>query len=259
MLLVSCHKPELVEIDTPKFDIILIAGQSNTLNGIGLDPSIDSVSYGVLQLGRWDGNDLNIIEATEPLDHPDKRIGKVGFGLTFAKLYKDSCLKTGRQVLLVPCGKGSTGFYSRDWNKGDVYYNDAILRVNHIIHNYPGSELKVVLWQQGEHDVLNVDFEHQLDSMIVNLRQDIYKWSGNKLFIAGGMVPYWVNQFPSRTAHQARIKQVTQRVPYTAYVDPTFPFVIGKPDDTSDEIHYNAEGLRELGKRYFAAYMKLMK
>lgn len=259
MALLSCTNQELLMNDKPQFDIILVAGQSNTLNGDGLDSAIDSVSNGVFQLGRWNGNDLKIIDATEPLDYPDKRVDRIGFGLTFAKLYKDSCLKNGRQVLVIPCGKGSTGFYSNDWNNGDHMYNDAVKRVNYIIHNFPGSELKVILWQQGEHDVLNQDFEQQLDSMIIGFRHDIVQWSDNKIFIAGGMVPYWVDQLPSRQAHQMRIKNVTSRVAYTAFVDPTLPFVINKSDNKIDDIHYNAEGLRELGKRYFEVYKKMIK
>lgn len=82
----SCQEKTETEANEG-FDIFLIAGQSNTLNGMGILPNIDSISSGICQLGRHGVTDYKVLEAIDPLEHWDKRIGKIGFGLTFAKLY----------------------------------------------------------------------------------------------------------------------------------------------------------------------------
>ncbi len=261
LCLYACKKKTEPEVVTTKdqFDIFLVAGQSNTLNGAGIVPGIDSFSGGIFQLGRHDGNDFRILEAIEPLEHWDKRPGKIGFGLTFAKLYKDSFPGNNRKVLLIPCGKGSSGFISNEWNKGDYLYEDAVKRINWVIANYPGSELRALLWHQGEHDVGNPDYQERLDRMVKDIRSDIQGWKPPQIFIAGGLVPYWARQDSLRVKQQESIRLLVNRIPFTGFADPEFPFFISKPDNASDQIHYDANGQRELGKRYFSEYTRLRK
>ncbi|MBC7426829.1 MAG: hypothetical protein H7321_09870 [Bacteroidia bacterium] len=51
-LFLSCNYNQAKIKSDESFDIILIIGQSNTENGYPIDPSIDKVSGGILQLGR---------------------------------------------------------------------------------------------------------------------------------------------------------------------------------------------------------------
>lgn len=256
--MISCHKKDPPQ-STDQFDIFMIMGQSNTENGEGLVSGIDDVSSGIMQLGRHGDIDMKIVDAIEPLENWDPRPGRIGFGLVFAKLYRDSMLGEGRKVLLVPCGKGNTGFEDNSWNKGNVLYKDAITRVNWVLEHYKGSNLKAILWQQGERDVANKTYQPQLDNMIISFRADVHGDFEQYPFLAGGMVPYWVRQDSARQHLQDIIKTIPTRITKTAYVDPEFPFVISKPNDTLDDIHYNAAGQRELGRRYFRAYKLLVK
>jgi hypothetical protein len=92
----------------------------------------------------------------------------------------------------------------------------------------------------------------------VQVRNEIVGNNKNVPFIMGGMVPYWSELKEARIHQQKIIRDTKNRLPNIAYVDPYVPFKITKPDNNQDTVHYNADGQREMGKRYFEAYKKLM-
>jgi len=241
---------------TPKdsYDIILVIGQSNTLAGNGGDIAIGIND--IKQLGRFNENNMQVIEATEPLDHHSKRANHIGFAMTFARLYEKEMLASNRHLLMIPCGKGGTGFYGHFWNKGDTLYQDAVDRVKYCLEKFPSSRVIAILWHQGESDVDNPHYQADLDSMIENIRADIN--APSVPFILGGMVPYWVQQDEKRIRIQSIIQSTPTRIDLTEYADPTIPSVISKVDDNVDIYHYDADGQRELGKRYFDAFKRLL-
>lgn len=263
ILMFSCEKepPYPAIDDTRNFDIVLIAGQSNTDSGTGLDNSVDTAAADILQLGRFGANNYQVIDAVEPLDHHDKNPVKIGFGLTFANQYvKNGFLKEGRNLLLIPCGCGGTGFKDKRWNKGDDLYNDALRRVNYVLRGNPNNRVVAILWHQGEQDVeWMTDFGYQaaLDRMIGNMRIDIIRNGDSIPFILGGMVPFWVSQEPKRSDRQKVLIDTPNRIDFCGYADPTQPFVLSKPNDWEDMIHYDANQQREFGKRYFKTYLEV--
>ena len=254
-LFICCNKPIDNTIEK-NYDVILIIGQSNTHYGIGFDSILDAPDSLIYQLGRHNSNDLEVILAEEPLHHHTIQSQKIGFGLTFAKEYVQDY--PNREVLLIPCGYGGTGFVDNRWNKGDDLYNDAIDRVNFILENYSGSQIKVILWHQGEQDAIhdNNNYQLSLDRFINDIRLDIY--SDSVPFILGGMVPYWVESDMNRMFFQNTISETPSRVFNTGYADPCIPFVILKDDNNYDEIHYDAAGQRELGRRYYKEYIDII-
>ncbi len=252
---------EIVDLSI-KYDIILVAGQSNTNSGVGLDFSIDSVDYRIKQLGRDNTRNLKIVEAKEPLDHHGRSGDRIGFALTFSKLYADGYLEAANEeydikVLLILCGLGGSGFINNRWNKGDDLYKDAIYRTNLILKTYPRSELKTILWHQGESDIENDSFMVQLDSFIIDLREDL-NTEDPPPFILGGMVPFWVSKDSLRGVTQEIIMDTPNRLDKVGYADPMEPFIINKENDFWDMIHYDASGQRELAKRYFSEYERLV-
>lgn len=256
--MVSCSETEEncddLEVNTPR--IILVAGQSNTHAGLGLDETIDSPESGIYQLGRF-SNNMCIVQACEPLDHHTKGPGMIGFALPFSKLLKQH-EPNGGDILIVPCGYGGTGFIDHSWNKTNALYEDAVARVNHVLAQYPNAVLTAVQWHQGETDVVlnNPDFQASLDQFINDLRTDI--GHPEVPLIVGGMVPYWVQQATNRQVGQAIIADTPNRHINVGYADPNIPFVVEKPDNTFDEIHYSAAGQRELAQRYFTAYLDVV-
>lgn len=247
-LFISCGESE------PNNHIILVIGQSNTHAGIGFDSHLDKPVDGIKQLGRFGVGNMKLIEAVEPIQHHTKNKTKIGFSFTFAKLLKNH-INSNSNIILVPCGFGGTGFKDNRWNKGDDLYNDAIKRVKSIVKNYPDSKLITILWHQGEKDVGSTSYQTDLDNFIINLRNDLD--AHDVPFIVGGMVPFWVDQSSERKKQQKIISNTVNRHVKIGYADPEIPFRIKKIDDEFDAIHYDADGQRELGKRYFNEFLRL--
>lgn len=253
----TCLEDEPLEFT--EFDIFLIVGQSNTCSGKGLDPSLDKAHPRIKQLGRHDGKNFQIIPAVDPLDHHYRVPESIGFAMTFAREYVCDQLGKERNVLLIPAALNDTGFKDMRWRPGDDLYNDAVFRTNEILKRYQGSRIKGFLWHQGEKDVGNPLYTTQLDSMIRQLRRDIDQDNANEIpFILGGMVPNWVDARLERRDQECLIRDTPQRVDRTAFVDPRYPCTIRKKRFKEDKIHYDAEGQRELGRRYYKAYRQLM-
>ena len=244
-----------IEDFSTAYDIIIIAGQSNTNQGYGLNSEIDKPDANIYQLGRYSIYNHVIIPANEPLQHHTSDDDKIGFGLTFAKLYNKKLNHTKKRILIIPCGYGGSSL-KEDWKFKNFLYLDLIERVKFIQKKYPKSTITTFLWHQGEADVTNLEYQKMLDNLIKQVKIDLNE---DFPFILGGMVPYWVNQQENRIHQQNIIKNTPNRLPNTGYADPELPFVIYKTDNTVDEIHYDAQGQRELGKRYFSAYQELIK
>ena len=250
----SCNNND-IEKNEPTNYIVLIIGQSNTHWGIGFDSELDKPIETIKQLGRKGNDNMQIIPAIEPLHHHTASENQIGFGLTFSKLLKDY-LNTEKNIILVPCGFGGTSFRENYWNKGDDLYSDAVYRVKYILENYPDSELTSILWHQGESDLGSLSYEKDLDKFIVNLRNDLNAF--DVPFILGGMVPFWVDEFKERQQQQEIISNTINRHNFIGYANPEFPFRIEKEDNLYDMIHFDADGQRELGKRYFEEYLRLI-
>lgn len=253
-LLLTCSNESSLETEKT-YNVLLIAGQSNTHYGNGLDPNLDSPMSEIKQLGRFGEDDMKIIDAIEPLQHHTMQSNKIGYSLTYAKLIHEY-LKETKEIIIIPCGFGGTSFQANHWNQDNVLYNDAIKRVKHVMSNNPGSKLVSILWHQGESDVGNSNYQKNLDDFIVNIRNDLEAESVP--FILGSMVPYWVNQRDSRKNQQVIISSSIDRHDYIGYADPESPFVIQKNDNTVDQVHYDAKGQRELANRYFEQFVKLI-
>jgi hypothetical protein len=235
------------------YDIFLIAGQSNTHAGVPIDSALDAPDPEIFQLGRFDSLNFKIIIAKENLQHWTRVEDNMGFALTFAKLYKQKMAGSGRKILLIPCGYGATKI--AQWECGGMLYNDIIERVKFCLA-LPGSKLAGILWHQGENDLGkgNTTYQSQLDTLITNMRTDL----GNPSvpFIVGGLVPYVVNKkgYGHRLLIQEIIRNTPKRLPKTGYANPDLPFIIEKPENAVNESHFDAAGMREMGKRYFTAF-----
>jgi hypothetical protein len=261
ILLFSCRRElsETAPQGTIVYDIFPVLGQSNTHSGAGLDFLLDKTDPRIKQLGRFGSNDYKIIPAIEPLDHFTKAEGCNGFAMTFAMNYLQNYWLRDREILLIPGSKSASSFRNYEWRKGDTLYNDIVRRVKYVLEKYPGSEVKGFLWHQGESDVYwGRYYGSLLDRMITNMRRDIAGAKGDSIpFIVGGFLPYWADLTREARVTDSVIAETPTRLPYIGYASARSPFIIVKPDYSSDNIHFDAAGQRELGKRYFEAYQKI--
>lgn len=254
LILITClYNCNIDTYDNITYDIIIVAGQSNTHYGLTLDIKSDVTNGNIFQLGRFSIYNHLIIDANEPLQHHTIQDNKNGFALPFTKLL-DNFDDQRNPKLIIPCGRSGTSIV-RDWYRKGPLYQDLIERVRFVQKKFPKSRLKVLLWHQGESDIGNSNYANLLDNFLKNIRIDLA--DQNLPIIVGGMVPYWAKKYEKRLMQQKIIKETPQRISNTAYADPEIPFIIEKKDNTFDEVHYDAEGQRELGQRYFDAYLKL--
>lgn len=264
----------------PGYDIFLVAGQSNTLNGEDTitvpDPSIDGAESNIFQLGRFGAENNTAVPAAEPLDHYNASgvTDKVGFALAFAKKYKQDLLESGRDVLLVPCGYGNTGFSNDCWNSGDFMDLDARNRTDTALALGSGTNvLKGVLWHQGETDAKAGG--SWVTNYQTNLLALIDRWrthfgDATLPFIVGGFVPAWADNAADYTTIQNVIQNVPNLRTYTGYADPASPteLVSNLSFDAGEGIHFDAPSQRGtssrnlsdvntmgLAGRYYTAYL----
>ena len=220
-VLCACHLD--FEDNNTIYDIFIIAGQSNTHQGRGLDHNIDTPDSNIFQLGRFSLYNHVIGIAQEPLQHHTSDDQRIGFGLTFCKLYNQNINLENNRVLIIPCGYGGTSI--SDWSSNNKLYKDLVNRVNFVLKKYPESKVKAVLWHQGESDVNNQNYAPKLDTFILQIQKDL---GGNTPFILGGMVPYWAALKPTHVAQQNIIKSTPERIPNTAYANPDIPLYYRK-------------------------------
>lgn len=239
------------------YDVFLVAGQSNTYAGEedtgDNNPSatLDSTDSDILQIGRWDGQNNQVILAEEPLDHAGYQGVRppsdwVGWALAFAKMYKaQGYLATGRKILLVPAGEGGTGLADGAWVKGGTNYNDAIARTNVALSAGNGTNiLKGILWHQGEDDCDDTTeanaYQSKLLTMIDDMRTDL--GAPNVPFVVGGMVPSWLTTTPRQTVQGILAGIGTQRT-YTGYANPSSPTTLTASSIGTDN-HFEATSMR---------------
>jgi hypothetical protein len=130
--LLECSENDF-SFEKAKYNLFLIAGQSNTHYGIGYDPAIDTAHGAALQLGRLDSNDMEIVPAKEPLEHYTPKENKIGFAIPFANLFQTTLLDEDDSTILIPASFGGSGFSNDQWNRGDPLYEDAVFRIKHLL------------------------------------------------------------------------------------------------------------------------------
>jgi hypothetical protein len=259
-IITSCQK-ELSKESVAGYDIFLIAGQSNTSAGYSIDPISNTGDYRILQLARYGIDSGKFIRAIEPLQHTTVNVQCIGFATTFATLYANTYLAPNRRVVLIPCGANNSGFINNCWNRANNNYLDAVNRVNKILTDSASATFKGILWHQGEQDInFGLYYKQLLDNLIDNFREDIITPNNNTFpIIAGGFVPFWVNQNSNAKRLDSIIKTLPLRKIFTGFANPTVPSIISKINDTIEAIHFDAAGQIELGKRYFEQYQLLSK
>lgn len=232
-----------------QLDLFLLVGQSN-MAGRGELAAEDRVAPPrVLALndqGAW-------VPAIDPLHFDKPAAVGVGLGRTFGI----EIAQTSPQVTvgLIPCAVGGSPIDA--WTPGTHYpptnshpWDDAIRRARLAMRS---GQLKGILWHQGESDAqpgLADAYQAKLDDLIARFRKEL--GDENLPFIVGQM-----GQFPEKPWDEAKRRvdrahrELPTRVRHTAFVSSDGLTHKG------DEVHFDAAGYRELGRRYAQAYREL--
>jgi hypothetical protein len=228
--------------------LFILAGQSN-MAGRGQVADEDRVEHArVRMLNR----DNQWVPAVEPM-HFDKPIAAVGPGRAFGIAIAEA--DPSIQVGLISTAVGGSPVTT--WEPGVLYpetgaypWDDALRRARAAA---PAGTVKAILWHQGESDANPANaslYDERLRSLIARFRAELGDPS----------LPFLIGQlgrFPGRPWNEsferidAAHRRVAAEVANVAFV-PSEGLA-----DNGDNLHFNADAARELGRRYAAAYLKL--
>jgi len=230
-----------------KFHLFLLVGQSNMAGRGKVEEQDKQPHPRVLALnkaGEW-------VAAVDPI-HFDKSSAGVGLGKSFGIQIAEA--NPDITVGLIPCAVGGSPIDS--WQPGKFYkpasahpWDDFQKRAKPALEK---GTLKAILWHQGESDSnekLAGTYEKKLHNLVKAFRAEL---ATDAPFIVGQLGQF--DDVPL-TEHREQVDQAHQNLPKhlprTAYVS-----AVGFKHK-GDKVHFDSASLREFGKRYAEAYLKL--
>lgn len=232
--------------DSAKFDLYLLVGQSNMAGRGGLTDADRQPSDRV-----WVFNSANEwAHQGEPV-HFDKPQAGVGLGFTFAK--QMAAANPAVTIGLIPCAVGGTPI-SR-WKPGGDLFVEAVERAKVAMKS---GQLRGILWHQGESECGDASKAAQygasLAEVLGGFRRELD--APNAPVVVGELGEYLYvrsnGKSPFAREVNAQIDSLPERIPYVAVVKSAGLTA------NADELHFNAESLKEFGIRYAAALQKLL-
>lgn len=233
------QKTQGQSLPSDSLHIVLVIGQSNMAGRADMEDQTRIPHVSLLNdQGDWVSaqNPLNLYSSVR------KKINmqRLGPGYTFAQEMIKS--KQYRPLGLVVNARGGTAI--KEWMPGTELYNEAVRRTQQALAQ---GTLIGVLWHQGESDADSLDhYLSDLETLITSLRKDL----------GTPTLPFIVGQLsedkPQRSAFNAMILQLPERVPYTSVVR-------SRGLGTFNDTHFNTPSQYKLGQRYARALKKLLK
>ncbi len=224
-------------------DVYLLVGQSNMAGRGPLKREDKQPVPGVMVLNKED----KWASQGEPI-HFDKGDAGVGLGFTFGKIRANS--NPNITVGLVPCAVGNTSM--DQWQPGGALYDNAIRRARLAQER---GQLKAILWHQGEAECGSQDkasaYAGRLAKLVASFRKDLNQ--PDLPFVCGelGEFLYTRSKSPFAKLVNEQIRRVPQLVPRSAVA-------LSKDlKDKGDQLHFDSDSLKELGKRYHEALLTI--
>ena len=275
------------EFTNEKFDIIILAGQSNA-QGHGMGPveepfvASDRIMYlcdnsnihfekneqgeDYLFLPEECQKSIRVAQEAGEFDKPDgQRVGNLS--LIFAKKYlNNGLLDDGRKLLIIHSAVGGTGFAKKQWGVGNLLYERLVDMTKVALELNPENRIVAILWHQGEHDAFeNADmkYEDRSDfyySSISSMFDDYFDrfYLKNVPIIAGGFCDEWY--LKNKEACDAVIdgtKRFLQAV-NGRFVESAGLLSNNQKIHNYDDIHFCRESLYILGEKYYTEFEAIL-
>jgi hypothetical protein len=226
--------------DNPRFDIILLIGQSNMAGQGKVEPQDRRAIPGVFKLtsnAQW-------APAKDPLGSDDPREFGVGPGRSFARPLLKA--RPDARIGLVSAAVGNTNL--QQWAPGGRLYNRAFLLLRQAQRT---GRLRAILWHQGESDANNPrrakSYAARWVAMMKQLRTDAD--AEHVPIIVGELGEYLDKPYASEINRQ--IESLPQKLDNVAVVSSK------GLTERGDGLHFDSKSQRELGRRYAEAFMAL--
>lgn len=260
------------------FDIIVIAGQSNAEGNALLTPG---KSYHCDDVFQMTDDSLTVygygkLDYTTPAGFP---IGYASFrkcnyvctedlSETFADEYiRCGFLEKGRKLLIVKAAVGGTGFSLSQWGVGNPLHTRLKDMIDYALSLGSENRLVAFLWHQGEHDAFEQaelsagereKFYYDAFRKTVEDLRATYRQSDLPV-IAGEMVDDWANKNKEATSAVERAtKEACADLGHAAVASSAGLLSNAQTIERCvDDIHFCADAIEELGRRYFALWRQI--
>ena len=218
----------------------LLVGQSN-MAGRGIISEVEPISQRRIRLlrnGLWR-------PAFVPY-HWDTDTAGIGLAESFLDAYRNDHPEDTLGVIAAADG----GTCLDQWMPGQPLYESAVFQAKHAMRE---SEIKAILWHQGEADCKDdryPKYEEKCTYILTSLMKDI---GINVPVIVGGLGEFLPKcpddpQLANYTHVNAALQAMAQKNKGFAYVSSE------GLTPNEDNLHFNAASLREFGLRYYEAY-----
>lgn len=231
--------------DPDKTFVFLMAGQSN-MAGRGQVMPMDTVEDPRILTLNINGE---VEIAKEPLHFYEPELQGLDCGLSFAKSVINQ-LPKGSYILLVPMAVG--GSSTKDWLGDDVYRGVRLMTnfTNRVEKARQLGTIKALLWHQGESDANEASillYEDKIKSLFTSLRSKSGK--PDLPIVMGELGDFghkddatW--KLLNALMHQLETTDKNLKVVSSAGLH-----------HKGDNLHFDSEGQRSMGKRYADAYL----
>lgn len=227
-------------------DSVLMIGQSNMAGrgDFGQVAPIRNPLCHMLRNGRWQ-------PMCEPVN-PDRAVfeGRYRSGISPAASFANSYAKHfGRDVGLIPCADGGTGI--EEWMPGELLYDHAVMQTKLALRT---SNLKAILWHQGESDCLADDtveaYARRFLALMTALRRDV----GDVPIIIGELHPEVGGTKTAGRQHRLNdiLRALAKELPSCGIASAQGLTL------KADGLHFDSASCRVLGERYFEQYLALI-
>ena len=246
-----------------KFDILIQAGQSNA-EGAGLG----SVENPYVPDGRvWQLNQNGTVTpAAEEVWFNDVRSN---YALPFAREYlREGMLAEGRCLLILRCGVGGTGFWNGCWTMEGDLYRQIMDMISTALSLNPENRLVALLWHQGEADAANgLSYERYYRYLSDFLNSVRATFDVPDLpFVAGDFVHDWKGDHAELCKPVVdALRAVCRDCGHGGFVETDGLLSNRQELDyhpmgwwEEDPIHFSRKAIYELGKRYFAEFVRII-
>lgn len=262
-----------------KFDIIILAGQSNA-EGCGkgevTNPYVPSeqilwmtddakLTYtdedGVHKIDKMNPPTATTVTVAEEPEVDGWKIGK--FAMPFAARYAAQCLEPGRKVLIVNAAVGGTGFARKEWGIDAPLYKRMVRLTEEALAMNPQNRVVALLWHQGEHDAFeNAEREpgprHDIyRAELEEMFADYFARFGKIPFVAAGFCDEWY--LDNKVACDAILTALRE---YCAVIGGGFVETAGLESNhqkvgVDDVIHFCKEAQYKLAELYFEKFLEI--
>ena len=249
-----------------KFDIILLAGQSNA-EGSGYGPTKEEYLPDGTVYHMFGSKTL--VDKEWVLEFPIEisiketdSTKKDDLAVAFAHEYKNSgLLADGRKLLIIDTGLGATAFLNGYWKPEDPGYKRMKYMLDCALDMNPENRVVAALWHQGETDAVNhATFEGHYGNLMRLFGDIRAQAKDSKLpIIAADFCYQWKSTHEEVCAPVIKAIRDALSAVGGEFVE-TFDLPSNHQDGTreGDNIHFSRNAVHILGRRYFEAYKRII-